>query len=155
MQWSPSGTIAFLVVAALSLGGSGCSSEPTAADQGVVPHSGTASAITLTVGGPDSITVTGNYQFGAFYNGLYPQVILYTRTCTSLSVSTCTTPWSQATDASWDGQQHWYFTRRLVKDCTFNGKKSYQVKGTASGFGQPLQTAYHVTKLCGTVTIQP
>jgi hypothetical protein len=150
MQWSHSGKFAFFLAAALALGVSGCSSEPTATDQGVVPHSGTASAITLTVGGPDSIWVSGNYQFGAFYNGLYPQVLLYTRTCTTLTVSTCATAWAQVTNVNWDGQQHWYFNRSLAKDCTFNGKKSFQVKGTASGFGQPQQTAYHVTKLCGT-----
>ena len=150
MQWFTKGSPALFLAAALTLGVSGCTSEPTATDGNLLPHDGTASVVTLTVGGPESIWVSGTYSFGAYYNGLYPQVLMYQRTCTVLGVSSCTTAWTQVTNVTWDGQHHWSFSRALTKDCTSLGKKSFQVKATASGFGQPQQTAYHVTKLCGT-----
>jgi hypothetical protein len=48
-----------------------------------------------------------------------------------------------------EGSTGWDLTRHLVWDCGASGKKSFQNKVVASGFAQPAQTVYKVTKLCG------
>jgi hypothetical protein len=152
MRWSLSGKFAALLALSgtIALLQTGCTTEPTSADTAVIPHDGGPAFVnTLSVFGPDSITATGNYRYTAYWSVVYPQLFWYTRTCSTLTVASCTGTWAQALDVSYDGSGHYNLTRHLIKDCTGGGTKSFQNKVVGSGFGIPAQTVYKVTKLCG------
>jgi hypothetical protein len=140
-----------VLVGTVALLQTGCSAEPTeteSADPGAVATS--TQAVILTVSGKDSIINTGDYKFHANWEGLYPQVLWYTRSCSTLTVASCTGTWNRVLDvAHVEGSTGWDLTRHLVWDCGASGKKSFQNKVVASGFAQPAQTVYKVTKLCG------
>jgi hypothetical protein len=142
-----------VLVGTVALLQTGCSADPTASET-AEPAAGistsTASGPVFTVNGPAEIPATGYYTYGAYWEGLYPQVIWYTRTCATLTVDSCTGAWNLALDVTHtDGTLWWNLTRRLVYDCGGAGKKTFQNKVVASGFGQPARTLYKVTKLCG------
>jgi hypothetical protein len=142
-----------VLVGTLALLQTGCSNEPTAsetAEPGAGIATSTTSGVVLTVSGKDSIFSTANYTYHANWEGLYPQLLWYTRTCATLTVASCTGTWLRALDVSHiEGSTGWDLTRHLVYDCSGGGTKSFQNKVVASGFGQPAQTVYKTTKLCG------
>lgn len=142
-----------VLVGTLALLQTGCSADPTASET-AEPAAGiatsTASGVVLTVSGKDSIFATANYTFHATWNALYPQLTWYTRSCSTLTVASCTSTWVRAQDVSHlAGSTDWYITRQLVYDCSGGGTKSFQSKVVASGYAQGAQTVYKTTKLCG------
>lgn len=142
-----------VLVGTLALLQTGCSADPTASET-AEPAAGiaksTASGPVFTLTGPDSIYTTGNYTYRVYWEGLYPTVLWYTRSCATLTVASCTGAWLQAGDVSHvPNSLEWKLTRPLVYDCTGGGTKSFQNKAVASGFGQAPRTLYKTTKLCG------
>lgn len=109
-------------------------------------------AVTLTLGGPDAITQSGNYTYSAYFGAPYPQFLWYKRTCATATVASCTATWTQVTSGIDNSQVYRSnYTTYLTRDCTGGGTRSFQVKVVASGFGQPAQTKYKATRLCGEV----
>jgi hypothetical protein len=108
-----------------------------------------ATTAVLTVGGPDSIYVTGNYTYGAHFGVPYATFGWYTRYCTTLTVGTCTSTWNIAADVATIDPWTTRITRRLTYTCDPKANKSFQVKVIGGGFGVIPQTVYKVTKLCG------
>ena len=125
---------------------SACSNEPTSD----VEAPSFATGPVLTVGGPDSIYKSGNYTYGAHFGVPYAGFGWYTRYCTTFTVASCTAPWVQAVGASMPDPWRSLLTRYLTYTCAVKANKTFQVKVIGTGFGQPAQTAYRVTKLCGT-----
>jgi hypothetical protein len=146
-------SLAGRLAASLVLGGviallqSGCASEPTSTETSSAPQFATTSGPVLQVGGPDSISATGNYTYSAYWPAAYANVLWYGRTCSTNSITSCTAPWVQKYDVSFDGLDHWYHTERLTLSCPVK-PPYFQNKVVASAFGQQPQTAYKVTKLC-------
>jgi hypothetical protein len=118
---------------------------------------------TATLYGPSSITSTGNYTYTGQFLVSYAWFLWYVRTCNTPSVDACTNTWIQ----QWGNSQD-QFTQTLTEHLTYTcppegpaaakgirsiipppGHTYYQVKFTAGGFGQPAQTVYKVTDLCG------
>jgi hypothetical protein len=124
---------------------SACSNEPTSETE---DRPSLAAGPVLSLGGPDSIYITGNYTYGARLGANYAKFTWWTRSCSTLTVASCTTGWSIAPDFAKIDPYTTQLTRRLTYSCSPLGK-SYQVKVTASGFNVGPQTAYKATKLCG------
>jgi hypothetical protein len=125
---------------------SACSNDPTS--EKVDPPS-FASGPVLTVGGPDSIYASGTYTYGAHFGAPYAWFAWWTRSCSTLTVASCTSTWNQAADVARLDDWRTQIRRFLTYSCAPKAAKSFQVKVTAGGFGQPAQTKYKVTKLCG------
>ena len=138
--------VALALAGALAAVQSACSNDPTSEN---VDRPSLASSAVLTVGGPDSIYVSGTYTYGAHFGALYASFGWWTRSCSTLTVASCTSAWNQAADVITVDQWTTQIRRSLSYSCAPKAVKSFQVKVTASGFGQPPQTAYKVTKLCG------
>lgn len=132
--------------AALAAVQSACSSDPTS--EKLDPPS-LATGPVLSVGGPDSIYVSGTYTYGAYFGAPYAWFAWWTRSCPTLSLTSCTATWNQVADASMPDPWRSQIRRFLTYSCTPTTTKSFQVKVTAGGFGQPAQTKFKVTKLCG------
>lgn len=125
-----------------------CAPEPTSLME-EKQVSFAASDVQLTVGGPSSITVTGNYTYGAHFAVPYAWFNWWTRTCNTATVASCTSAWLGAANVAQIDPWTTQLTKRLIYNCGFKAPVSHQVKVTAGGFGVPPQTAYKVTLLCG------
>ena len=143
----PGGRLAALLAlsGALVAAQSACSNDPTSEE---IDPASLASGITLSVGGPDSIHVTGTYTYGARFGGSYVWFNWWTRSCPTLTVASCTTTWIQASNITYPDAWSSQITQFLRFSC-LPANQSFQVKVTAGSFGQPPQTGYKVTKLCG------
>lgn len=126
---------------------SACSNDPTS-ENGDQPSFATTS--TLTLGGPESIHVSGRYTYGAYFLVPYATFSWWTRTCNTLTVATCAASWVPAADVVKIDSYRTQITRSLTYNCGFKAPKSFQVKVTGGGFGVIPQTVYKVTNLCGT-----
>jgi hypothetical protein len=133
--------------AAVTAAQSACSDGPTSPQNEERPVLSTA--VLLTVGGPAEIIRSGNYTYGARLGANYASFAFYTRSCPTLTVATCTSPWSVATGIAVIDPYTRQMTRYLTYTCALKAPKSFQVRVTASGFAVPQQTGYVVTKLCG------
>lgn len=139
---------AFLVASlALLLG---ISAMPTHASTARVPEDVGTTEATLSLSGPASITTSGNYTYRASLYAPYASFTWYSRTCATSTVASCTATWNLTSGTSTSEYTSQY-TRYLSPDCSGGGTRSFQVRVDARAFGQPTQTKYVVTKLCGTV----
>lgn len=124
-----------------------CSSEPTSNAEPSFTHGPPH----LTIAGPAEISslVRQNYNYIATVNGFYVGFSPWgVRFCPTLSLTSCTTAWTERL-GSRIAENKSQITQSLVRDCTGGGTKSFQVRATATAFGQGTMTAYKVTRLCG------
>lgn len=136
--------------AAVTAAQSACSNDSTSPQNEDRPVLATTSVV-LTVGGPAEIIRSGNYTYGARLGANYARFAFFTRSCPTLTVATCTAPWSVATGIAVIDPYTREMTRYLTYTCALKAPKSFQVKVVASGFAVPEQTGYVVTKLCGSL----
>jgi hypothetical protein len=128
-----------------------CSSEPTSS---VEPSFATTNH--LTISGPAEITAfsPASYTYQAYMDGVYVSWGVYpwaTRSCPTLSVTTCTTAWTPRQGSVISENWNKLTTTIGARDCTGGGTKSFQVRAQATAFGQGTVTNYKVTKMCGTL----
>lgn len=136
----------FALLASLSLPYIGCTKDATTPSE--TPPPSFASGPEVTLNGPDSIWVNGNYTYQAQLFGSYVWFEWAVRHCPTLTVSSCTTAW-QFAQASTIDRYTTRYTTFLARDCSAAGKRSFQVRVIGHAFGF-VQTKYKVTKLCGT-----
>jgi hypothetical protein len=125
-----------------------CTGEPTSTDMdpssGVAAHTGH-----IFMGGPKAISTSGSYTYTAYAGLLYPQFHQWGfRACNTSSITGCTSTWLLLSGTQIDEYRQ-KLVRSLTVDCSFNGKKTYQVRAVAQGFGHFPDTGYYVTSRCG------
>jgi hypothetical protein len=108
-----------------------------------------ASAVDMTLSGPSSINVSGSYSYYAHFSVPYVRFTWSVRSCPTATVEACSVAWSPATGAYYNPSVE-VLARQLSYSCP-GGKlvNTFQVKVIGTGFGQPAQTRYKVTDLCG------
>ena len=109
----------------------------------------------ITLYGPDSITVAGNYNYYGYIGYPYPDFWWAVRDCqNSLTVAGCSVSWINTTGTPYNGGYNELISQHLSPEPSgcmsskFTKNHTFQVRMIATAFGHGADTSFKVTRLC-------